>query len=176
MASREALRAFQSRLANRLQEARTSGAAAAWLAVEAADAHYLFPLSHAGEIFPWRSVQPVPHARPWFLGVANLRGGVSGVVDLGAFVKQVPPPARSELAQNQCRLVAFSEALGINCVVLIDRLMGLKGVESFVASVAPAADAPEYFGHSYVDSQGVSWQEINLQALALNSQFLSISA
>ncbi len=176
MASREALRAFQSRLANRLQEARTSGAAAAWLAVEAADARYLFPLSQSGEIFPWRSVQPVPHARPWFLGVANLRGGVSGVVDLGAFVKHVPPASRSELAQSQCRLVTFNEALNINCVVLIDRLMGLKGVESFVASVAPVDDAPEYFGHSYVDSQGVSWQEINLQALAHNSQFLSISA
>ena len=176
MASREALRAFQSRLANRLQEARTTGAAASWLAIEAADAKYLFPLNHAGEIFPWRSVQPVPHARPWFLGVANLRGGVSGVVDLGAFVNHGVPPPRGELAQNQCRLVAFSDALNINCVVLIDRLMGLKGVESFVASVAPATDAPEFFGHSYVDSQGGSWQEINLQALSVSSQFLSISA
>lgn len=176
MASREALRAFQSRLANRLQEARTSGAAAAWLAVEAADSRYLFPLNHAGEIFPWRVVQPVPHARPWFLGVANLRGGVSGVVDLGAFLRQLPPSVRGEVAQNQSRLVGFSEALNINCVVLIDKLLGLKGVESFVASDAPDADAPDYFGHSYVDSQGVKWQELNLQALSVNPQFLSISA
>ena len=176
MASREALRAFQSRLANRLQEARTTGAAAAWLAVEAADSKYLFPLNHAGEIFPWRTVQSVPHARDWFLGVVNLRGGVSGVVDLGAFVTHSPPAHRSDLAQSQCRLVAFSDALNINCVVLIDKLLGLRSVESFVASVAPSAGAPEFFGHSYVDSQGASWQEINLQALSLNSQFLSISA
>lgn len=176
MASREALRAFQSRLANRLQEARTTGAAAAWLAVEAADARYLFPLNHAGEIFPWRTVQAVPHARDWFLGVVNLRGGVSGVVDLGAFVKHAPPSHRSDLAQSQCRLVAFSDALNINCVVLIDKLLGLKSVESFVASNPPAADAPEFFGHSYVDLQGAAWQEINLQALSLNPQFLSISA
>jgi twitching motility protein PilI len=176
MASREALRAFQSRLASRLQEARTSGAAAAWLAVEAAGSKFLFPLNHAGEIFPWRAVQPVPHARPWFLGVANLRGGVSGVVDLGAFVTHAPPSLRSDIAQSQCRLVAFSDALNINCVVLIDKLLGLKGVESFVASVAPSAEAPEFFGHSYVDSQGAAWQEINLQALSVNSQFLSISA
>ncbi len=176
MASREALRAFQSRLANRLQEARTAGAAAAWLAVEAADSKYLFPLNHAGEIFPWRTVHVVPHARDWFLGVVNLRGGVSGVVDLGAFVKRSPPAHRSELAQSQCRLVAFSDALTINCVLLIDKLLGLKSVESFVASNPPSADAPEFFGHSYVDSQGAAWQEINLQALSLNSQFLSISA
>ena len=123
-----------------------------------------------------RTVQAVPHARDWFLGVVNLRGGVSGVVDLGAFVKHAPPSHRSDLAQSQCRLVAFSDALNINCVVLIDKLLGLKSVESFVASNPPAADAPEFFGHSYVDSQGAAWQEINLQALSLNPQFLSISA
>ena len=70
----------------------------------------------------------------------------------------------------------LSEALNINCVVLIDRLAGLRSIESFVASTPPAADSPEYFGHSYTDSQGASWQEINLQALSLSSQFLSISA
>lgn len=176
MASREALRAFQSRLANRLQEARTAGAAAAWLAVEAGDGRYLFPLNHAGEIFPWRTVHVVPHVRDWFLGVVNLRGGVSGVVDLGAFVRRAPPARRTELAQSQSRLVAFSDALTINCVLLIDRLLGLKSVESFVSSEPPPGDAPEYFGHRYTDSQGALWQEINLQALSLNSQFLSISA
>ena len=98
------------------------------------------------------------------------------MVDLGAFVTHKPPAPRSDLAQSQCRLVAFSEALNINCVVLIDRLAGLRSIESFVASTPPAADSPEYFGHSYTDSQGASWQEINLQALSLSSQFLSISA
>ena len=44
------------------------------------------------------------------------------------------------------------------------------------AAPAPSAEAPEFFGHSYVDSQGAAWQEINLQALSVNSQFLSISA
>jgi twitching motility protein PilI len=176
MASREALRAFQARLADRLQEARTSGTAAAWLAVEAAGQRYLFPLNHAGEIFPSGPIYPVPHAKDWFLGVANLRGGVSGVVDLAAFVTHSRPSSRSELAQSQSRLVAFSDALNLNCVVLIDKLLGLKSLESFVASTPAAAESPAFFGHSYTDLQGLTWQEINLQALTLNSQFLSITA
>jgi len=176
MASREALRVFQSRLANRLQEARTTGAAASWLAVEAAGAKYLFPLNHAGEIFPWSQVHPVPHVKNWFLGVVNLRGGVSGVVDLGAFVTQSAVTQRSEMAQSQCRLVAFSDVLTINCTVLIDKLAGLKSVESFATSAPAALGSPLYFGHSYTDLQGASWQEINLQALSIYPQFLSISA
>ncbi len=76
MANRDALRVFQSRLAGRLQAARSTGVSASWLAIEAGDAKYLFPLGHAGEIFPWTLPQPVPYTEPWFLGVANLRGGL----------------------------------------------------------------------------------------------------
>ena len=61
MANRDALRAFQSRLASRLQAARTTGVAATWLAVEAGEGKDLFPLGHAGEIFPWTPPQPVPY-------------------------------------------------------------------------------------------------------------------
>lgn len=64
MANRDALRAFQSRLASRLQAARTTGVAATWLAVEAGEGKYLFPLGHAGEIFPWTPPQPVPYTAP----------------------------------------------------------------------------------------------------------------
>ena len=77
MANREALRELQSRLATRLQAARTEGVAASWLAVEAAGDKYLFPLSQSGESFPWSVTQPVPYTQRWFLGVANLRGGLS---------------------------------------------------------------------------------------------------
>ncbi len=176
MASREALRAFQSRLASRLQEARASGSAASWLAVEAGGGKYLFPLNHAGEIFPWTTVHPVPHAKPWFVGVANLRGGVSGVVDLGAFIRGAAASVRNELSQGQSRLVALNDALNVNCALLVDKLAGLKSVETFTASASPPVDAPNYLGHIYTDRDGAEWQEINLQGLSLYPPFLSISA
>ncbi|RYF36772.1 MAG: chemotaxis protein CheW, partial [Comamonadaceae bacterium] len=85
MANREALRELQSRLATRMQAARAEGVQASWLAVEAAGSRYLFPLAQSGEIFPYAAPQHVPYTQPWFLGVANLRGGLYGVVDLGSF-------------------------------------------------------------------------------------------
>ena len=51
MANREALRELQSRLAGRLQAARTEGVQASWLAVEAGGSRYLFPRAQSGEIF-----------------------------------------------------------------------------------------------------------------------------
>jgi len=176
MANRDALRAFQSRLAGRLQAAKSSGVSAAWLAVEAGMSKYLFPLGHAGEIFPWTAPQPVPYTEPWFLGVANLRGGLYGVVELASFASGEAAAAAPESARHGARLVALNELLEVNCALLIDRLVGLRGTEAFTASTEPAHDAPAWMGHAYTDAAGATWQEINLQALSQQPQFLSIGA
>ena len=176
MANREALRELQSRLASRLQAARTEGASAAWLAVESAGSRYLFPLAQSGEIFPFSSAQHVPYTHPWFLGVANLRGGLFGVVDLASFVSGCAPPMRSDATRAESRLVALNSALEVNCALLIDRLAGLRKIDAFTSSSGPAEGSPSYFGSSYTDTNGAFWQEINLQALSQQPQFLSISA
>lgn len=177
MSSRDALRAFQSHLTSRLQEARTSGVeASSWLAVQAGGGRWLLPLSHAGEIFPWTAPQRVPYTQAWFSGVVNLRGALSGLVDLGAFLNGGQVPPRSDLSYAQCRMVALNPVLGLNCALLVDRLLGLRNVGAFQASNEPPPEAPPYFGHGYIDAEGVQWQEVNLQALSQHPFFLSISA
>lgn len=177
MAKREALREFQSRLTERLQAARTSGVAASWLGIEAAGGKYLFPLSQSGEIFSWTVTQRVPYTQPWYMGVANLRGGLYGVVNLGGFITgQAAPVLQVESARAQTRIVALSPLLEINCALLVDRLLGLRGVEGFATSAAATEGAPEYFGSTYTEASGESWQEINLQSLSQQARFLSIGA
>lgn len=176
MANRQALRELQSRLADRLQAAKTQGASASWLAVEAGEGKYLFPLNQSGEIFPWVSAQNVPYTQAWFTGVANLRGGLYGIVDLASFVTGKTPPPRSEMARTESRLVALNSALEVNCALQIDKLAGLRNLEAFIDFTERSAESPEFFGHSYIDSNGASWQEINLQLLVKQAHFLTISA
>lgn len=176
MANREALRELQSRLASRLQAARTEGVQASWLAVEAAGNRYLFPLTQSGEIFPFTATQAVPYTQSWFLGVANLRGGLFGVVDLGSFVSGQAPAQRSDASRAESRLVALNTLLEVNCALLIDRLAGLRSLEAFSSSADAPPGSPDYFGSGYTDANGTYWQEINLQALSQQPQFLSISA
>ncbi|WP_411883509.1 chemotaxis protein CheW [Polaromonas sp. YR568] len=176
MANRQALRELQTRLADRLQIARTQGVAASWLAVEAGGKKYLFPLSQSGEIFPWVSTQPVPYTQDWFAGVANLRGGLFGVVDLASYVSGKAPPPKNELARTDSRLVALNAALEVNCALLIDKLSGLRNQDAFSDFSEKAPDAPDFFGNQYVDLNGATWQEINLQLLAQQAHFLTIGA
>ncbi|HEY8051086.1 MAG TPA: chemotaxis protein CheW [Ramlibacter sp.] len=176
MANREALRELQARLASRLQAARAEGVQASWLAVESGGRKFLLPLAQSGEIFPYSSTLPVPYTRSWFLGVANLRGGLFGVVDLASFVGGQAPAQRTDASHAESRLVALNSALEINCALLVDRLAGLRNMDAFSTSSPPPDGAPDFFGTGYTDSNGAFWQELNLQALAQQPQFLSISA
>src|SRR5256885_15808199 len=110
MANKEALRELQSRLAERLQAARTQDRGKSWLAVECSSRGFLFPLKEAGEIFALSPIVAVPHSHAWFLGVSNLRGHLHGVVDLAGFLGV----KSNEQLRDQARLVAFNTALESN--------------------------------------------------------------
>lgn len=176
MANREALRELQTRLASRLQAARSEGVTASWLAVIAGENNYLFPLVQSGEIFPLTNVQVVPYARPWFMGVINLRGGLYGVVDLASFMGDRSFRARTEQSLAQSSVITFNTALEINCALMVDGLAGLRKREAFSDAGAPPEGSPICFGNRFTDHEGVFWQEINLRSLSQLPEFLSISA
>jgi twitching motility protein PilI len=175
MANREALRQLQNRLAERLQLARTETRSVSWLAVECAGQGLLVPLASAGEIFPAGALLPVPHTQPWFLGVANLRGGLHGVVDLAAFLGLRAPLARDAL-REQARLLAFNPSTGSHCAVLVDRLAGLRSNTQLKPEPPDNTPRPAFASARWRDAEGRAWQEFDLAALARHEQFLAIAA
>jgi twitching motility protein PilI len=176
MADQEGLKDLQARLAERLQAAQTQSRRASWLAVETAGAPLLFPLAGAGEIFPVPPLLPMPHTKPWFAGVANLRGGLHGVVDLGAFLGLRAAAQPVAGARDQARVVALNAALGSHCALLVDRLAGLRSVDQLSAEPAATQALPSFAGGCWRDAEGRVWQEIDLAALATHDQFLGIAA
>jgi len=174
MANKEALRELQTRLAKRLQGAREQAdTPVSWLAVECAGQGFLLPLAQAGEIFSWAPVVPVPHSRDWFLGVANLRGRLHGVVDLAGFLG-LRTAATGEAVREQSRLVAFNPALDINCALLVDRLAGLRSLDQLRAD-PHSGPRPAFAGRSWTDLAGRNWQELQLSALAGHDAFLKVA-
>lgn len=173
MANREALRELQGRLATRMHAARSESPVRSWLAVQCAGHGLLFPLEQAGEIFALTPVLPVPHTQPWFVGVANLRGGLHGVVDLALFLGL----RRSARSGDGARLLALNPALGVNCALLVDGLSGLRNADqlSVESSDDDSAARPVFAGERWRDGQGRVWQEILLSSLATHQQFLSVT-
>jgi len=170
MANKQALRDLQSRLAERLQAARTEPLAKSWLAVECSSRGFLFPLREAGEIFAVAPMVPVPHAHRWFLGVANLRGHLHGVVDLAGFLGV----KSAESSRDQARLVGFNQSLELNCVLLVDRLSGLRSEDELTRDADDSEARPSFAGGCFRDATKRVWQELHLAELAGDESFLRI--
>jgi len=176
MSNKQALRDLQTRLADRLQSAQAQSVSVAWLAVLVGKGHYLLPLSQSGEIFPLPSIAQVPYTQPWFCGVANLRGGLFGVVDLDLLMANTAAPVRSEQAWAEVRLVTLNAESGVNCALVLDGLMGLRRLDAFQRFEPPPPGSPAWFGQRFTDKQDQAWQEIDLYALSQTDAFLSIGA
>jgi len=180
MANKEALRALQQRLAERLNMVRQQAPVRNFLAVEIAGSGFLLPLDQVGEIFPLTAIQAVPHCQGWFLGVANLRGQLHGVADLAAYLglpgRTAPRQAAEVSARDAGRLIAFNTSLQMNAALWIDRLMGLRNPQTLQPAEPSDADAarPHFIGATWRDDQSRNWYELNLAALVADEQFLKI--
>jgi twitching motility protein PilI len=120
----------------------------------------------------------VPYTKRWYVGVASLRGGLHGVVDL----LQLPgmggagAAAGIDRVSSESRLVSLHSALGVNAVLWVDRLLGLRNPSTFTALGARPTDAPSYLARCLIDRDGQTWQELDLQLLAADPEFLAIAA
>jgi len=165
-ARRSRLRDYQEQLLERMQAARTStGTRAHQLGVEIGGAGYLLELTETGEIVPVPPLAAVPLTQPWYLGLANVRGSLVGVVDLARYLGDVDADdGRPAPAPGLARLVTFSPALAFPCALLVGRVVGLRH----------AADMTS-FDAGLRDADGASWTPLSLAALAADERFLQVA-
>ena len=177
MTNRKALQELQIHIARRLQQAESqAGVVASWLGVRLGQQKILLPLQQSGEIHAVNAYQRLPYTKPWFIGVTALRSHIYGVIELSAFLRQTSEnTATPEPSGTKQRLIAVNDAFGVNAVLRVDELEGLRAQEFFVRSEPAPANAPDYYGSIFYDAHNVSWHEINLQALLCTPQFLEIA-
>src|SRR5688572_22339766 len=120
MSQRLSLRDYQRELSERLR-APESGRIASKLAVQAGADGWLVELTEAGEIIPVPPIAPVARARPWFRGVANVRGNLCSVVDFAAFLGG----AASSLTEHS-RVLLIGARYRTGAALLVERSLGLR--------------------------------------------------
>ncbi len=150
MATKVSLRQFQQDLAQRLSSAKTEPVSAARLGVQCGASFWLIALEDAGEIVPVPDLLPVPLSKPWYVGLANIRGSLFSVVDFSAFAGG-EPTARSA----DSRLVLAGPRFGINSALLVSRMLGLRNARD----LQPAADDPDPQGEAVASWSGRAWRE-----------------
>jgi twitching motility protein PilI len=156
---RNRLRDYQSQLLARMQAARADTTVRSrHLGIGIGATRYLLDLLDAGEIVPPAPVAAVPLTQPWYLGLANIRGNLVGVIDLACYLGHgatAPAP--------ETRLVTFAPALGFNCALLASRVYGLRQAADMRADGALLRDCDD-----------VAWTPLSLAALVRDERFLQV--
>lgn len=167
MAKHISLREFQQALAAKFAEAGAETAPHARLGVQAGGRLWLIRLSDAGEVLPLPAVTRVPLTRQWFLGLANIRGNLAGVVDLAGLLGKPPTEHLPD-----CRLVLVAERFGAHVGLLVARVMGLRNIHQLEAEEG-GADRPWIRG-AFHDPEGRRWYELDIDALVAHGDFLQV--
>lgn len=183
MAKRISLREFQEGLVRRLTSAARGEISRAVLGVQVGPGDgssqdpgcWLLQLADAGEILPLPVITPVPLARHWFVGVANIRGMLYGVVDFSAFLGGEPTPMN-----GSARLLLIGARHGSNSALLVRRTLGLKapdGLSAFEPATAQDAASPWLAGRCRdVGAESpLSWQWLDVARLLQHPEFLDIA-
>ena len=165
------LRTFQQELATRLASKTAAQVESSRLGLACGGEQWLLRLADAGEVIAVPNLADVPLTKPWFRGLANIRGNLYSVIDFAGYLGRgnVPPAAHN-------RLVVFGPRTGdLNAGIVVARVLGLRNLAE-LAPAAPPADAPAWYAQRWIDADGNAWQEIDLAKLAREPAFLQVGA
>jgi twitching motility protein PilI len=168
MAQRISLRDYQRELAERLRHA-DSARSASKLGVQVGEQSWLIDLAEAGEVMPLPPITLVPLTRPWFRGVANVRGNLYSVVDFAEFLG-----TGVSGSGEQARLVLLGERFRSAAALLVDRSLGLRNPAQLRARDAAPGRAAWLRGE-YDDDTGARWSELDVAELVRDPEFLSVA-
>ncbi|MEO8332888.1 MAG: chemotaxis protein CheW [Gallionella sp.] len=170
MSKRLNLREFQQNLIDRLQVSELSAARVTTLGVQVAGRSLLVDMTDISEVLPLPKLTTVPFTKPWFRGVANVRGNLYSVVDMAGYQQSGTAASTgsgqaSGDANNRVLLVA--ERYAFNAALLVDRVLGLRDAQTWQQN--------EVDGQTeYLDEQGATWRKLDVRGLLEQTEFLQI--
>jgi twitching motility protein PilI len=165
------LREFSTQLAERLKAAPSRAGEPLRLAVRIGTDSYLLPMEAAGEIVAIPDITPVPWTKPWYRGLANVRGRLTGVIDLMQYA------GRGAMAPEQAQqLLVLSDSAGVNAALLVTRAFGLRNLNELESLGRAENAAAPWETTRYRDLDGGLLTEIDVRGLVASEGFGAIGA
>ena len=165
------LQTYQQDILARLKMVSEGGqtVAISRLGVSIAGRNHLVALADVSEVLPVPEITKIPLTKPWFIGVANVRGNLAAVSDLASFLGEV-----SSTVSSESRVLLAHTRFGINAGLLVDRLIGLRDVKAMQLKRSANSEKPWQL-NVYQDDNGQEWQEIDIGLLISEKEFLQVA-
>ncbi len=165
MSKRFNLREFQQTVLDRLQaQAAGGGQSASTLGVQVGNEFWLVDMADINEVLPPPPLTKVPLTKPWYCGVANVRGNLYSIVDLSVYTGGAPIPH-----EGQGRVLLAAQKFAFNAGLLVSRVLGLRNATDWQRT--------EQDGEVRLqDGSGQVWRKLDVEKLLQQPEFLQIGA
>jgi twitching motility protein PilI len=168
MDKRTTLRDYQTNILARLEDAKKAGAEppAGYLGVMIGDKNVLVNLQEISETLPMMDIQRVPLVKPWFLGVANVRGVLYAINDLGQILENKPT-----IISSNARMVMVNEAVTSNVAFVVNKMIGLRKLDEMQVSEEVVDESICLKTQSYQDADNQIWYMLDCDKLVRSKEF-----
>ncbi len=168
MSKQSQLREYQTSILARLENAKKAGAEspAGYLGVVIGGKNVLVNLQEISETLPIMDIHPVPLVKPWFLGVANVRGVLYAINDLAQLIENTFTQVSSS-----ARLLLISESVTTNVAFLVDKLIGLRKLEDMQLGEVKSEESICLKAQTYQDDEKHVWYLLDCDKLVQSKDF-----
>jgi twitching motility protein PilI len=168
MARESSLREFQTNILARLEEAKKAGAEppAGYLGVVIGSKNVLVNLQEISETMSIVDIQRVPVVKPWFLGVANVRGVLYAINDLAQLLENTLTSVSSS-----ARLLLMSETVVSNVAFVVDKMVGLRKLDEMKLREETVEETPCLKTQTYQDDENRIWYMLDCDKLVRSKEF-----
>lgn len=140
------------------------------LGVAAGEERYLIPMTEVNEVITIPKLARVPLTQPWFLGLANVRGNLYGITDLGVYLGNGPVSFNLK-----SRILLVSPGNKIYSGFAVSSMLGIRNMSEFARDKSTRKKLPHGVIAQYKDAEGRKWRELSLLALINEEKFLQIA-
>lgn len=168
MAKGSNLRDYQTSILARLEDAKKAGAEApaGYLGVVIGSKNVLVNLQEISETLPVADIQRVPIVKPWFLGVANVRGVLYAINDLAQMLEN----SFTSISSN-ARMLLMSDVVTSNVAFVVDRMIGLRKLDDMQLRAEAAEESACLKTQTYQDNENRVWHMLDCDKLVRSKEF-----
>jgi twitching motility protein PilI len=168
MSKQSQLREYQTSILNRLENAKKAGAEspAGYLGVVIGSKNVLVNLQEISETLPITDIHRVPIVKPWFLGVANVRGVLYAINDLAQMLEST-----FTIISSNARLLLMSDAVASNVAFVVDRMIGLRKLDEMKLHEELKEESACLKLQTYQDEENRVWHMLDCDKLVRSKEF-----
>lgn len=163
------LKDYQGSILDRL--AATKGAdsmqSVSYLGVIVAGKSVLVDMRQITETVPMMDIFPVPLVKQWFLGMANVRGVLYAVNDLGALLGEQATTITSDV-----RILLINNEVAGHVALLIDKVIGIRKLTDMQEISGQASQQIGMLDALFEDENNNVWSVLDCIELVKADEFL----